>query len=127
MSKFKISKDLQDTVLTNEHIETVYFSANGQHSFHAHSVGKEKYMKVGAKSEKHPKDPLKTVRVLVPDETTKIIGSMTRDEVLNSEIIGTINTAPSSEPNAALELMNKALSGDEDAKSKLRSLLFAKK
>lgn len=79
--------DLVDTLQANDHIETVYFTAKGDHYFHAHEVKDQgSFARVIVEKQivdYRGADPVyKTI--YTPVESTKIVASLTAQEIIDS-------------------------------------------
>lgn len=97
----KISKDLQATVAANPHIEEVHFNANGDHYFNVHSHQEiDEKGKPKGKEEKYGRLSLQAVHVgnegdrkiyknkSIPVAETKIIKTMSREDILKAKVEG---------------------------------------
>lgn len=95
----KISKSLQETVAENPHIDLIHFDANGNHHFNVHDhienvKGKNenngKYARIHVTSFVDNKlGVLK--KVSTPIMNTKIVETLTREDVLNAEAESDLN------------------------------------
>lgn len=85
MTKNSISKDLQNTVIANDHIDAVHFTAAGHHYFNVHEHKGDKYGQIAETTilDKNSKQ----IKVKTPMLSTKIVESVLREEVCNCEAV----------------------------------------
>lgn len=90
--KSTVTKELQETLEQNPHIEDVHFTADGHHHFRAFQHGKDMYTrlaevpeksKTGIYTGKHVLAPIKNIRN-EDHEAHKIVESVSREEVLSA-------------------------------------------
>lgn len=89
MADVKISKELQETVKAHPHIKEVHFTDNGHHFFNVHKIDSDKYGRTSVETVKvSTKDGLEVKTRNVPVEETKIVKSLSREEVLKAKVEG---------------------------------------
>lgn len=81
-----ITKELQETVATNEHIKEVHFTQDGHHHFNVHEHEKKKYVQVFRDKVIDNKTGKKIDRV-VPNLKTAIVETISRDQVLDAKVV----------------------------------------